>query len=218
MTHTLDALAETGGIVAVSARVGPGQWQGWPPRLINRLIGGLAVRVDPPGLPSRRRYILDRARARGISLASDAVELLAESADGYRTLDGWLARLVLTARLDRKAIDRSLAAEALADDGLIAPASLSIEQITRAVALRFGVSPRALRSATRRKTIAEPRHLAMHLARSLTGLSFRSIGSYFSGRDPATVRHSCKTAEILLASDPALAAAVEAIRQRWFRS
>ena len=66
LTHTLDALADTGAGVAVSARVGPGQWQGWPSRLVNRLVGGLAVRVDPPGLASRRRYLLDRAR-RGAS-------------------------------------------------------------------------------------------------------------------------------------------------------
>ncbi len=100
LTHTLDALDEVGAAVAVSARVGPGQWSGWPSRLVNRLIGGLAVRIDPPGLASRRRYLLERARSRGVSLTADAVEALAEAADGYRTLDGWLARLALTARLE----------------------------------------------------------------------------------------------------------------------
>src|SRR5260370_692553 len=46
LTHTLDALAGAGAAVAVSARVGPGQWRGWPSRLVSRLVGGLAVRVD----------------------------------------------------------------------------------------------------------------------------------------------------------------------------
>src|SRR5262249_50218199 len=90
LTHTLDALAGEGAAVAGSARVGPGQWRGWPSRLVSRLIGGLAVRVDPPGLTLRRRYLLDRARARGLAPAADAIEVLAEAADGYRTLDGWL--------------------------------------------------------------------------------------------------------------------------------
>ena len=54
LSHTLDALADSGAGVAVSARVGTGQWQGWPPRLMNRLVGGLAVRVDPPGADGRR--------------------------------------------------------------------------------------------------------------------------------------------------------------------
>ena len=82
---------------------------------------------------------------------------------------------------------------------------------------RFGVTLRDLRSTTRRQTIVEPRHLAMHLARSLTGLSFQAIGAYFGGRDPATVRHACQTAADRLAADPALAAAVAALRQRWQR-
>ncbi len=53
----------------------------------------------------------------------------------------------------------------------------------------------------------------MHLARALTGLSFRSIGAYFGGRDPATVRHACRAAAARLAADPALAAALAALRQ-----
>ncbi len=217
LTHTLDALADTGAGVAVSARVGPGQWLGWPPRLINRLIGGLAVRVDPPGIASRRRYLLDRARVRNVALSAEAVDLLAEAAEGYRTLDGWLARLALSARLERRPVDRDLAAEAIADDGATVPSAVSvtIDQVARAVASRFGVSPRAVRSASRRKTLAGPRHLAMHLARDLTGLSFQAIGAYFGGRDPATVRHACKAAAARIAADPALGAAVEAIRQRW---
>jgi chromosomal replication initiator protein len=213
LAHTLDALDEAGAGVAVSARAGPGQWSGWPRRLVNRLMGGLAVRVDPPGLSSRRRYLLDRARARGISLAAEAVDSLAEAADGYRTLDGWLANLGLTARLDRRPLDRLLVAPFLEADGALP--SLTIDAIARGVAARFGVPLRDLRSSTRRKTVVEPRHLAMHLARTLTGQSFQAIGTYFGGRDTKTVRHACQMATTRLAADPALAAAVATLRQGW---
>ena len=74
---------------------------------------------------------------------------------------------------------------------------------------------RDLRAPTRRKSVAEPRHLAMHLARLHTGLSFHRIGVYFGGRDPATVRHACRAAADRLASDPSLAAASESLAQRW---
>lgn len=227
LAPTLDALADADAAVAVSAREGPGHWRGWPPRLVSRLAGGLAVRIDPPGLASRRRYLLDRARARGVVLAGDAVELLAGAADGYRPLDGWLARLALTARLDRRPIDGPLAAAALAGDpgvaaagdpaAAVAPAPVPIDEVARAVAARFGVTARALRSASRRKTLAEPRHLAMHLARDLTGLSFAAIGAYFGGRDPATVRHACRASASRLAADPALASAADSLSLRWRR-
>ena len=222
LTHTLDALFEAGASVAVSARVGPGQWKGWPARLVNRLMGGLSVRVDPPGLASRRRFVLDHARARGVAFAAGAVDVLAEAADGYRTLEGWLARLALTARVERRAIDRALALAIMADDGVsgehptkLSNVNLSIEEITRAVAKTFGVNMKDMRSASRRQSSAGPRHLAMHLARDLTGLSFQAIGRYFGGRDPATVRHACKAAALRESADPALGAAVAAIRRRW---
>ena len=56
----------------------------------------------------------------------------------------------------------------------------------------------------------------MHLARRHTlGLSFRVIGDYFGGRDPATVRHACQAAAERLAADPALLAATEALARGW---
>ena len=218
LTHTLDALSDRGAVVAVSARTGPGQWQGWPLRLVNRLTGGLAVRVDPPGLTSRRRYLLDRARTQGLKLTAGAVDALTEAADGYRTIDGWLARLSLSARVNREPIDADLASRLLAEPGSSPTLTeISIDDIARAIAKRFGVSVREMRSASRRQTITGPRHLAMHLARSVTGLSFSVVGAYFGGRDPATVRHACKAAADRLAADPGLAAAFDAVHGRWNR-
>ncbi|HEY2155548.1 MAG TPA: hypothetical protein VGH33_07955, partial [Isosphaeraceae bacterium] len=102
---------------------------------MSRLLGWLSVRVDPPGLTSRRRYLLDRARSRKIALASDAVDALAEAADGYRTLDGWLARLGLAARVERRPFDRTLAESYLSDEAEPAPPP-TIDAIARAVARR----------------------------------------------------------------------------------
>ena len=207
--HTLDALDDAGADVAIATKLPPGQWQAWPTRLISRFVGGLSVRVEPPGLPQRRRYVLDRSQARKITLTADAVDLLAESADGYRTLDGWLARLVLAGRVEKRGFDRSLVESLVFDDPIdVKP---SIEMIARAVSTRFGVPLKELRAATRRQTIVEPRHLAMHLARELTGQSFAVIGTYFGGRDKKTVIHACEAAAARQAADPALAAAAEAI-------
>ncbi len=220
LVHTLDALDEAGAAVAVSARSGPGQWSGagWPRRLVNRLVGGLAVRVDPPGLASRRRFVLGRARACGLALSADAVEALAASGDGYRTLDGWLARLALTGRLGqhRRPLEPSLVAALLEEEETeAAGARVTIGQVARAVAEHFRVRLGDLRGATRRQTIVAPRHLAIYLARTATGQSYQAIGTYFGRRDPATIRHACRAAAERLAADPALAAAAAALSFRW---
>ncbi len=211
---TLDTLNDSGGSIAAAARSGPGQWLGWPPRLIDRLVGGLSVRVDPPGTESRRRHLLDRARSRGLSLTADALDALADAADGYRTLDGWLNRLALTARLERRPMDRQLAETLLSEDPT-PTTSASIEEITKAVAQRFGVRIRDLRSADRHPGLVVPRHLAIYLSRELTGASFAILGRHFGRRDPATIRHACRKAAERIADDPALAAVAEALARRW---
>ena len=216
LAHTLDALDAHGAAVAIAAREAPGRWPSiWPMRLVNRLVGGLAVRLGPPGLETRRRYLLEQARALGLTLPAEAVEPMAEAADGFRTLDGWLAQVGLAARVGRTAPGLDLVAPILASDPVGEPPAL--EEIARAVASAFGLRTRDLRSATRRAAVVEARHLAMHLARLHTSASFRAIGAYFGGRDAASVRHACRAASARLAADPALAAASSALARSWTR-
>jgi chromosomal replication initiator protein len=212
LSHTLDALDEAGAAVAVASKEAPGQWSGWPIRLVNRLLGGLSVRLEPPSLESRRRYLLDRARARGLALPGDALEALAEAADGYRTLEGWLAQVALASRVERLGIGPDLVEAILKGDPVDAP---TLDEIARAVAERFGLKLRDLKGSTRRAVVAEGRHLAMYLARRQTDLSFRAIGAYFGGRDPATVRHACAAAEARIQADPALLAALDGLARGW---
>ena len=172
LAHTLDALESAGGSVAVSTRTPPGTWRrlGWPARLINRLLGGLSARIDPPGMASRRRYVLQHAARHGLALQADAVETIAQTADGYRTLDGWIARLALEARLDQpKAgrvgkpntpgasrqqrscgsgsgmLDSDRVSTVLADETVLAGPLVTVDTIARAVANEFGVRLGTLR-------------------------------------------------------------------------
>ncbi len=224
LAHTLDALEAAGAAVAVSARTAPSTWprREWPGRLISRLQGGLTARIDPPGLAARRRYVLHRAAIHGPSLQAEAVERLAATADGYRTLDGWLARLALEGRIGSKrngararALDAATVDAILAEEAQLAVSAVSIESIARAVATRFGVRLGLVRGPSRRASVVAARHLAMHLARERTGSSFAAIGAYFGDRDPATVRHACRAAIGRLAADPALAAVAAAISREW---
>jgi hypothetical protein len=57
------------------------------------------AQIAPPGLTSRRRYLLQHASRHGVTLEAEAIETLAQAADGYRTLEGWISRLGLEARL-----------------------------------------------------------------------------------------------------------------------
>jgi chromosomal replication initiator protein len=246
LTHTLDALETAGATVVVSAQSAPGTWSRleWPVRLVNRLLGGLMVRIEPPGLASRRRYVLQRAREHRVPLLAEAVEILAQAADSYRSIDGWIARLALEGRLkhaqedrggsqnqpvprgDRRmyshrgpeALDPGTVATILAEETHLALPLVTIDAIARAVAARFSIRLGVLRGKSRRASVVTVRHLAMHLARTITGSSFAVIGTYFGGRDPATVRYACKVAALRLNEDSALAVAVATLGPPWSRT
>lgn len=213
---TLDDLDASGGSVAVSFRDDPGRWNGWPVRLADRLRVGLTVRLELPGPATRRRFLLDRVRSLGLTASSEAIDALAEASDGYRTIDGWVARLALTSRIERKPLDLTLASRLISDEDEATP-DVTIAEITKAVARQFGLHPRDLRSKSRRASLVEARHLAILIARELTGASFARIGKALGGRDPKTVRHGCLAASDRLANDPALASVAESIRRQWHR-
>ena len=138
-----------------------------PSRLVNRLLGGLVVRIA-----SARTHITTALRPPACQPAradiqAEAVEMLAQSADGYRTLDGWLARLALEVRLKHQKPGKEQARphanrfltttrcprvspgrlHSIPADGRFRPAEetalaepmVTIDAIVRAVADRFGV-------------------------------------------------------------------------------
>jgi chromosomal replication initiator protein len=225
LAAALDALDAVGAAFAGSAPLPPAAWDepAWPPRLLSRLRGGLAVRVEPPGVALRRRFALEMARARGVRLAADALDALAEAADGFRALDGWLARLALAAQVERGgggALDGARVRALLADDPALAEAVArpTIDAIARAVAARFGVRPADLRGAARHAALVVPRHLAILLAREHAGASISALGRYFGGRDTKTIRHACRAARARRDADPALAAAAEVLAAAWRRA
>lgn len=218
LEHTLDALEAADAAVALATRLPPGQGTVFPRRLLGRLTRGLAVRIEPPSIEARRRFLLDRARARGFALPAHAIERLAAAADGYRDLEGLLARLGFEARLGPRALGDAAIDALLNEPGTLAVPP-SIDQVAKAVAHRFRVPLRELRGPSRRAAVAEPRHLAMLLARrhAHAHASFAAIGRYFGRRDPATVRHACAVAEARINAAPDLAAAVEALAATWRR-
>jgi chromosomal replication initiator protein len=246
LTHTLDALDAQGATVAVSARSAPNGWprREWPVRLISRLLGGVTARIDAPSLPSLRQYILHVTGQHGLALESEAVESLILAADGYRTLEGWVARLALVSRLERgqtgrrihrakiafggdefppshqtpHVLDQQTVTRILAEETYLTRRPVTIDAIAKAVAIQCGIQLGALRGPSRRASVVMARHLAMHLARILVGSSFATIGNYFGGRDPATVRYACKSAASQMKTDPALAATMSTLSLTWSRT
>jgi len=215
LLHTIDALLGVGSRVVVTARAAPSDIAGLSAALKARLVGGLVVRVAPPGRAVRLAAARKFAGLRGLDLSEEAAAALADGLpDTLSAIWAAVAYLEMSVSIEPSKPIEQRVAEFLAERRAHEP---TLREIALAAARHFSVRLADLRSGSRRRAVVMARDVAMYLARTLTGKSFEQIGAYFSGRDHSTVSHGCaKTAE-LVKTDPSLRDAVDQL-SRQFRA
>jgi chromosomal replication initiator protein len=215
--HTFNWLHDVGSQIVLTSDRPPRDLQALEDRLRERFEAGLVADIRPPDLNTRLVILRKRADHDGVELADErALELIAERVTlNVRALEGALIRVVAFSSLTGRALTEELVSEVL--DGLY-PASVgashSIADIQLAACEQFGVSEQELLSSTRVERVAQPRQLAMYLARELTSESLPAIGRRFGGRDHTTVLHAWRRIEKRLATDTATREAVHKLRTR----
>jgi chromosomal replication initiator protein len=193
-----------------TACAGPAQLGNLPARLTSRLAGGLVAGLAPLSPLSRRVFLEQRSRERGLTVEGDVLAWLAEHLSGStRLLEGALARLETLGRLEGQPPAVEVVAEHFQTEAEVGRPS--VERIVQQVGRYFQVEPRQLQSRARTRGTLLPRQVGMYLARELTGLSLQQIGAYFGGRDHSTVLHACRKVEQALAADVPLSRAVRSL-------
>ncbi len=215
--HTFNWLHDVGSQIVLTSDRPPHDLQALEDRLRERFEAGLVADIRPPDLNTRLAILRKRAHHDGVVFADDgALALIAERVTlNVRTLEGALIRIVAFSSLTGRPLTSELAGEVL--EGLYpsSPAlSHSVADIQCAVIEQFGISEQELLSTTRVARVAQPRQLAMYLARELTSESLPAIGRRFGGRDHTTVLHAWRRIEERLASDPTTREAVHKLRCR----
>jgi chromosomal replication initiator protein len=212
--HTFNALYETGGQIVLSCDRPPEALSRLAERLRDRFEWGLRVELSPPDLRTRIT-LLEHLAAHQQSKAgpehpppADALrEIAMQVPANFRRLEGALIRVVAlssisgeppTAELVRRVFEResrpaSLAAP-LAEADRTAP---TIHAVQDAVCAVLHLSRDDLLSPSRAPRITRGRHLAMYLARDITGLSLADIARAFK-RDHSTVIHAIRRVEASL--------------------
>lgn len=101
-----------------------------------------------------------------------------------------------------------------ADASLRALGGLRVPDVLAAVAVEFGVTVGDILARSHRPLFTLPRHVAMYLARALTGLSYPHIAARMDGRDHTTIVHGVQAMARRMAADRALRERVEALAAR----
>ena len=166
-------------------------------RLKTRFGRGQNIDLKVPDYETRLAIIDKKLEFQGKSIPKDVKELIAQTfQSSVRELEGALSRMIGYAELMNKDLTIEIAKEQLSDS--INPAGsgiISVETIQKAVSEFYNVSVDDLKSSSRKKTVAVPRHIAIYLCRELTEYSLDEIGAEFGGRDHSTVISSINNIE-----------------------
>jgi chromosomal replication initiator protein len=213
--HTFNALHNAHKQIVLTCDKLPSEVAGLEERLRSRFNWGRIAGMVAPAPETRVAILKRKAELDGVDLPDDvALQLGAAIKTSVRDLEGALARLAAVASFERRPITMDLAQQALKKLVATTTAGLSIETIQREVASYFGVKLAELKGPRRHRTIAQPRMVAMYLARRLTAMSYPEIGSRFGGKDHSTVISAVRKIERLVTEDEALRNVVENLEGR----
>lgn len=185
LLHTFTALYERGCQVVLSSDRPPGELTTIDGSLRSRFGMGLVAELDRPDLETRVAILRKLAEAQQLSIRDPALLpfIASRVTSNVRELQGALTRLAAYSSLMGRPLNIDVASELLPQ---AKETEVSIERVEEVVSASFGLPVEALRGRRRTADVVYPRHVAMHLARKLTGASLPSIGRHF-GRDHTTV-------------------------------
>lgn len=186
---TLKALESRGCRVVMSSSFLPRELKDVDSHLASLLCSGFLACIERPDFETRRRILQSKASHHRISLPEHVADMLADSLiSDVRQLESCLQNLVLKARLLNRRIDVALAREVVAQYARLDDRNLGLERIISFICQEFELTPRQLRSKSRKRQIVLARNTAYYLARKHTDLGLKQIGSQFNRRHSTVIK------------------------------
>lgn len=211
----IDAREASGLVTLVTCRRLPTEIRGLRTGLASRTLPGLTVPLQAPAGDARRLILRELMLAHLGDASTEQVAMLDTGLDSnlpVRLLEAAVRQASVWCRMNDAAADAS--AMQVAIDHVGGRQSVSIRDITTAVARQLGVKSTEMRSGSRRQNIVRARSLAMLLARQMTDESLTSIGDAFGGRDHSTVLHAIRKTEAAIQEDTTLRRAADHVVEK----
>jgi len=186
--HTLKQLESQGRQVVMTADRHPRMLTKLSEELTSRFVAGLVCRIEPPDFETRREIVGCLAARLPADFTSDALTFVARRfRHSVRELVGALNCLQNWYTLSRRRIGVTVARKVLSELERDCIRIVGLSDIEKAVCAMFGLKSDELKSSRRTHRVAQPRMLAMFLARKHTQAAYSEIGDYFGGRNHSTV-------------------------------
>ncbi len=198
--YTFNTLYDQNRQIILASDKKPKDIPGLEDRLRSRFEWGLIADIQTPDTETKAAILSKKAQEEGLDLPEEVAYRLASTDDSnIRVLEGYLVRVAAYSSMTGQPISLNLTNQVLQD--AFHKNEITVEDIIKTVVLRFGISMVDLKSPKKNKAIAEPRQIAMYLARKMTDESLVRIGNKFGGKDHSTVVHAVKKIKSRLEED-----------------
>lgn len=216
--HTFNAVHREGGQIILISDRPPSEISKLEDRLRSRFEGGLTVDVAAPDFELRVAIINIKSQSIGLSVPSDAAQLIAANLSDTRAIEGFLRRLTTEIAAKNVAITPDFISSLLSIKPLSSEGKktrrVPPQEVLEAVAAFFDIKPTAIKGPKRDRPLARPRQVFMYLCRTELGLTLEDIGGVLGGRDHTTIMHGVETITRELSTNERLREAVSGIKQK----
>jgi chromosomal replication initiator protein len=209
--HTFNHLQQFGKQIVLCSDRPPRDLRVMDERLRSRFECGLVADIQMPDTETRCAILRSKAEQEKVDLSLNVAMYMAESVPGnIRILEGALTKVAAQASVEGRPIDLDLARQVVEDyykaHAVIKPGH---EEIVVEVAKHFRLSKEDLIGSSRKAPIVHARHIAVFVAREITGDSWNHLGSFFGDRDHSSMIHGYDRIQSMINDDKDLRATVK---------
>jgi len=209
--HTFDSLHNNNKQIVITSDRLPRDIPTLPDRLRTRFEMGLVVDITPPDFETRVAILKNLADQNAIKADFAVFEYIANNfVCNVRELEGAFNKVSAYADIEKIDLTLDFARRVLNCEA--AKKAITIDRVARAVGEFYGVAVSDFISASRSQRVSSARHVAVYLARELTGKSFENIAEYFSKKH-TTMLYSYEKIKEDLKVNKELEAAVKEIKK-----
>ena len=203
--HTFNALYEEGKQIILTSDRPPKDIKTLEDRLKTRFEWGLIADIQPPDLELRIAIFKNKISQAGITISDEIITYLAENLRSHiRQIEGAVKKLVAIKFLSGSEITMDIAKNCMTELlGGAEPVNVTVDKIFAAIEKKYDVGKTELVGKSRVKDVAQARHVAIYLVRTITEMSLPNIGKLFN-RDHSTIISSIDTIEKKISSSPAI--------------
>ncbi|MFA5894597.1 MAG: chromosomal replication initiator protein DnaA [Candidatus Shapirobacteria bacterium] len=215
--HTFNALHMAGKQVILTSDRKPSDIKDLEDRLVSRFMGGLTVDIQPPDYEMRSAIITQKANEKGIVIASDATQFLADNLQSNtRDIEGKVQQLAAIAlsqnihTITLETVENFLSPNSASNASI--SQNITPRHIISVCAKHFNLKTSELCGNSRRKDLVTARHLTAYLLLNEINLPLKEVGHLLGGRDHTSIMHARDKVVSDLSTNPQLRTLINQIK------